>query len=663
MRTRRDPLRPLTPASITENGKMTNTTFKPLPVVLDRLAHALNAQGIKLKRSQLLEISAAAFGYRNSNELTAAAKAGDLNPPPAQVIGRVELPDGQSVIIVNDQFANSPYAIDEAFLEQVAAEERREEIGITPYGHLAALYDVLDAENIPEIAGGTTISDVHIARISHQHGDNIYVAIDDDGLTMQIAEYARENWSGIADYATSDDMPEFMTDNEVVEAYFEICQNHEIEEYLETSVETVMARIRPEVQKVPTIPNRYALQHEMDNEPIYIVDRHKQDEDNEYLTIAELPRTEDPMDDIALAQKIIDGLNGNAVPNLAPGHVLESDLLSIASTLEDGATADIWYDAHEYMDEDNEEDEDTIANYKIGSVQQAMLRAASIFEKMATRNPADRQVSIHAEPEKSEDTVLERQELEPVWITDSQGYDTGQVSASHMSTLGLDFHKDREDTLPLTEKEYELLLAREILNKDSEYRAECGFSVLYKNAKWLAPEVGFSFDSEKDGEREASLEKARAYAEGKKAEIEAIGGHIVLTEDATDDEHEVTILLPFELAADSSDIADWKAALSYLLLPAAEQAKQAQVKCDFLPQVWLFDNAISVDPAGDTAWNGTFDALRWGRDFAERLMEEFVYDEYATEGAMTPKWIRNWTGVNPFEVEVIGLEAVFNLSS
>ncbi len=52
--------------------------MKSLPVILDRLDWALKAQGVNLKRSQLLEVASAAFGHHNSNETTAAAKAGRL---------------------------------------------------------------------------------------------------------------------------------------------------------------------------------------------------------------------------------------------------------------------------------------------------------------------------------------------------------------------------------------------------------------------------------------------------------------------------------------------------------------------------------------------------------------------------------------------------------
>lgn len=61
------------------------------PIVLDRLAGALQKHGVRLKRMQLLQAAAQAFGYRNTHELSAADQAGDLQPPEARYIGRIQV--------------------------------------------------------------------------------------------------------------------------------------------------------------------------------------------------------------------------------------------------------------------------------------------------------------------------------------------------------------------------------------------------------------------------------------------------------------------------------------------------------------------------------------------------------------------------------------------
>src|SRR3546814_15932992 len=105
--------------------------LKTTPIYLDRLDSALKKAGVSIKRSQLLETTAAAFGFHNSNEFTAAAARGDLAPPGATPIGSLTLPDGQIIVVITDAQAGRPYAIDKAFVEQNIANERGEKIGIT----------------------------------------------------------------------------------------------------------------------------------------------------------------------------------------------------------------------------------------------------------------------------------------------------------------------------------------------------------------------------------------------------------------------------------------------------------------------------------------------------------------------------------------------------
>lgn len=191
-----------------------------------RLAKALSAFDIKLTSSQLLEVAAAAAGYHNSNEFTAAAKKGKLTPPPAEAIGKLTLQTGETLIIVRDKLSGSPYGIDESFVEQVIDEEVAEKIGVTPYGNLIWLAD-LSAKNMPDIFYSDTTPDtskpdtltVYTAIIDHKHGSNQYAALSEEKLFSQIAAYCREYWHELGDEGPeqSDDL----TDRALIEIYFE----------------------------------------------------------------------------------------------------------------------------------------------------------------------------------------------------------------------------------------------------------------------------------------------------------------------------------------------------------------------------------------------------------------------------------------------------------
>lgn len=114
--------------------------MRTTPIILDRLDASLMQHGVRLKRSQLLETAAMAFGYKNSNEFTSAARAGDLNMPHPDVVGRVTVAD--TPLVAMRDHSGAIYAIEESFLEQVVDQERSEIFGPSPYGGLVDLSDI-----------------------------------------------------------------------------------------------------------------------------------------------------------------------------------------------------------------------------------------------------------------------------------------------------------------------------------------------------------------------------------------------------------------------------------------------------------------------------------------------------------------------------------------
>lgn len=75
------------------------TKTKNTPIILDRLAAALGRQGVTLKRTALLQVAASAFGYSNTHEFTAADKAGEIDPPTADLLDREETEYGDLVFL------------------------------------------------------------------------------------------------------------------------------------------------------------------------------------------------------------------------------------------------------------------------------------------------------------------------------------------------------------------------------------------------------------------------------------------------------------------------------------------------------------------------------------------------------------------------------------
>jgi len=631
--------------------EMTKTT-KPLPILLDRLEHALKVQGLHLKRNQLLEVAASAFGYRNSNALTAAAKDGDINPPYAIPVGTLTLPDGQRIFVAIDDLAKAPYAIDESFLEQIAAEERRETIGITPYGHMARLDQILDfvGDDIQPGDSSEKTSRIFVGLVTYKEGINVYLAPDNDGIIMQIATYVRENWDDISEYGDELENPDLMSDSEVVEAFFDACANYELGQYLDITQEDVVARIIPQPEIAKQWPDRYFIDHEMDNEPIYLRDRYHQ-EDGKGRIVAEIKRSGNPAEDIGLAEEISGRLNGNKVEAKIPGQTSQYEVLQLAQDLEKGAAADIFYYAGDYDDKDAEE--------TIEETQSAMQKAAAILRDIAEQKAPSTMVEASEEiagPDKNRKSkILKEQEKDPVWITGPEANYTGRVTFEDVSALGLDVDTDADEKYPLTKSEIKILGGGMILNTQSQYPARLGFSVLYKNAKWFAPEVSFSFDPESETERLDALERARDFVEEKTHEVSALGGMLYLSEDEADDEHAVAVLLPFSLSEDAANVGCFHQAIAWLLL--RNQEKPEGITARFIPEVDMNGHVYPADPKGDDTWDATFDALMWGKDFAQEIVDGTISpDDFVLETALAPQWTRQWAELNPFTVEVIGIE-------
>lgn len=87
--------------------KKTSTT-----IAVNRLDAALSGMGVKLKRMQLLSGVAAAFAYRNANELAAADARGDLRPPEARFMGRARVPRIGMMLFMQDP-DGTVFAVDE----------------------------------------------------------------------------------------------------------------------------------------------------------------------------------------------------------------------------------------------------------------------------------------------------------------------------------------------------------------------------------------------------------------------------------------------------------------------------------------------------------------------------------------------------------------------
>lgn len=229
---------------------------------IERLATALASKGLRLKRHNLLEVVAAAFGYHNHNEAKAAADRGDLKAPMAERVGRIAA-DGQELVVLRDVRADALYAV-------AASKVTAGGVGITPYGNLVGIPERDDAEDVAELAEEDI---VHIARISHKNGVAVMAGHTRADVSRQVAEHARGNWAEALEATrcadTSDrlDLPEddqVLTDDQVEDLYFRAVSIDDPANYVEYD----RLRMRPRTRKTRDPRYRSYPSTSHPNEPV-----------------------------------------------------------------------------------------------------------------------------------------------------------------------------------------------------------------------------------------------------------------------------------------------------------------------------------------------------------------------------------------------------------
>jgi hypothetical protein len=187
--------------------------MRTLPIHLDRLDAALRGKGVRLKRHSLIEVATAAFGYHAQNQMTAAAAAGDLDPPAAVPIGRVRVA-GHDLSVAADG-EGRPFA----FRASDLGDDRAAGFATTPYGGLVDLRGLGDLPTVD--AAATRSEELHAATVTHKHGDTLYLDRTEHGLRDQLADYCREWWKEVGGRRGVPETPEGLDDQETIDTYFE----------------------------------------------------------------------------------------------------------------------------------------------------------------------------------------------------------------------------------------------------------------------------------------------------------------------------------------------------------------------------------------------------------------------------------------------------------
>jgi ABC-type metal ion transport system substrate-binding protein len=81
-----------------------------------------------------------------------------------------------------------------------------------------------------------------------------------------------------------------------------------------------------------------------------------------------------------------------------------------------------------------------------------------------------------------------------------------------------------------------------------------------------------------------------------------------------------------------------------------EGPEGVRVCATFVPEAWQNNNAVEVDPEGETEIDITAEVLAMGKEKALQLKDKSLDVDAFQHAAMVPKWIKNWHG--PFSIHV-----------
>ena len=226
---------------------------KKTPIILNRLSDALEAQGVKLKRQQLLRVAAAAFGYRDDNVFSAADREGALDAPKGIPNGVDDL----GLVVIEDPVAGAPFAMD--VLTRHARDGRWT---VSPYGNL------IDIGHIVDSPGRVASRKIYSAIVTHRHGTDVYFGLTEAILEAELAAYCRQFWNEVVEKdASLPEEPEGMGDAEIVSTYFDVMIEHEGGEFLDRNAPQEITFLEPDVQRGGHVYGR--MDHEHDDAPVW----------------------------------------------------------------------------------------------------------------------------------------------------------------------------------------------------------------------------------------------------------------------------------------------------------------------------------------------------------------------------------------------------------
>lgn len=103
----------------------------------------------------------------------------------------------------------------------------------------------------------------------------------------------------------------------------------------------------------------------------------------------------------------------------------------------------------------------------------------------------------------------------------------------------------------------------------------------------------------------------------------------------------------------------WMSRSKKLSIDLAPDGTDRRIIAAFIPQSWIDDYAVAIDPQGPATFDVTAEIVAMGRDAALKLRDDTDPTDALRHAATCPQWIKDWNG--PFIIEVEqAIEAYFD---
>lgn len=94
----------------------------------------------------------------------------------------------------------------------------------------------------------------------------------------------------------------------------------------------------------------------------------------------------------------------------------------------------------------------------------------------------------------------------------------------------------------------------------------------------------------------------------------------------------------------------WMSRAKKLSVELAPDSSDRRIVAEFVPQAWVNDYAIAIDPEGPTKFDVTAEVLAMGYDAAMKLRDDTDPSDELRHVELCPQWIKDWSG--PFIIHV-----------